>query len=147
LIGPHFEQRLEALTDGAETFRRQPQLAAAMKGSLRKARRATKQVPLLDDAGAHRMLLFAGGHLVLPIDDRVRRVALRLGFGSQDREPRAVRRALAKELPSDVEAYRRASLYLAHHGASTCTEADPHCMVCPLLRDCPEGKTRTGSRL
>ena len=38
---------------------------------------------------------------------------------------------------------RRAFLYLSHHGAATCTEADPHCGVCPLLDDCPEGKRRT----
>ena len=42
-----------------------------------------------------------------------------------------------------VDAYRHAYLYLSHHGGATCTEADPHCSVCPLLKECPEGARRT----
>ena len=32
--------------------------------------------------------------------------------------------------------------YLAHHGATTCTEANPHCRVCPIRETCPEGRGR-----
>jgi adenine-specific DNA glycosylase len=31
---------------------------------------------------------------------------------------------------------------LSNHGATTCTERDPHCAVCPLIRDCPYGRKR-----
>jgi len=56
-----------------------------------------------------------------------------------------VQAAAERELSQTVQAYRIAYVYLSHHGAATCTEADPHCSVCPLLGDCPEGKKRTGS--
>ena len=42
----------------------------------------------------------------------------------------------------NFDAYRRAFLYLSHHGAATCTEAEPHCPICPVLKDCPEGRAR-----
>ena len=48
-----------------------------------------------------------------------------------------------RELPSSIEAFRHAFLYLSHHGGATCTEADPHCQVCPLLTECPEGQKRS----
>ena len=83
---------------------------------------------------------------MLPVDARVSRVARRLGYGEAREDftktARSVREAVAKELPPDIDAYRRAFLYLSHHGTATCTEADPHCTVCPLLADCPEGQRR-----
>jgi endonuclease III len=142
LISPYFEQRLEGLRSGADVFRRHPELAAATKGPLGLARRALQHLPPLPDGGTRRMLLFAGNHLVLPVDVRVQRVARRLGLGAPGSRPRSIHRALTKELAPDVETYRRAFLYLSHHGASTCTEADPHCSVCPLLPDCQYGKQR-----
>ena len=66
----------------------------------------------------------------------------KLSQGDFARTARAVRMALSAELPDALEAYRRTFVYLDHHGAATCTESDPHCGVCPLLPDCPEGKTR-----
>jgi endonuclease-3 len=92
------------------------------------------------------MLLFAADHCVLPVDARVSRVARRLGYGEPDdnfrREARSVQQALTAELPSSIDSYRRTFLYVSHHGAATCTEADPHCRICPLLQDCPEGMMR-----
>ena len=90
------------------------------------------------------MLLFAADHRVLPVDARVGRVgrAARLRRGSDGdfaKTARSVQRALSRELPRDADAFRRAFLYLSHHGAATCTERDPHCAVCPLLTDCPDG--------
>jgi endonuclease III len=103
----------------------------------------------MGEGGAYRMLLFAADHPVLPVDARVSRVACRLGYGeprddgrSFIKVARSVREAVARELPSEVESYRRAFLYLSHHGAATCTEADPHCPVCPLSPGCPEGQKR-----
>ena len=93
---------------------------------------------LLDVAGAHRMLLFAGDHPILPADLRVRRVAARLGYISGDRQAaRRARRQLGALLGTDRDVLRRAALYLSHHGALTCTEREPHCRVCPLAHECP----------
>ena len=117
-----------------------------IRGPLPAARRALKPFPQLGETGAHRMLLFAADHPILPVDARVSRVGRRLGYGAPTddfkKQARSVQAALGGELTNSVGAFRRAFLYLSHHGAATCTETDPHCAVCPLLKECPEGKKR-----
>jgi endonuclease III len=144
--GPNRDARVEALRAGASVFRRKPDFADVLRGPLSPARRALRQLPILGRAGAHRMLLFVAGRPVLPIDARVHRVATRLGYGERHpdfpKSSRSVRRALSAELPATPDTLRRAYLYLAHHGAMTCTEADPHCTVCPLLAGCATGEKR-----
>jgi endonuclease III len=145
--GPNAEQRLRALCTGADVFRRSPALPAAIRGPLAAARRALKQISHLGDAGAHRMLLFAADRPILPVDSRVHRVGVRLGYASDDssmrKSARRLRRTLTAQLPCrDLDVFRRTFVYLSHHGAVTCTEADPHCIVCPLLSECPEGQAR-----
>ena len=146
LAGPYLDQRLNALRIGVDIFRRSPDLPSIIKGPLPAARRALKPLPQLGETGAHRMLLFAADQLIFPVDARVNRVARRLGYGeaSDDfrRQARSIREAFERELPRDVEHYGAAFLYVSHHGAATCTDADPHCGVCPLLKDCPEGQKR-----
>jgi endonuclease-3 len=128
-------------------FRRAPDLPAVIRGPLAGARRALKGLPQMGDGGAYRMLLFAAGHPVLPVDARVSRVARRLGYGEGHagfaKTARAIRAAVSAELPAEPDACRRAFTYLNHHGAATCTDADPHCHICPLLKDCPEGRRRS----
>ena len=151
LAGPYAENRLNALRTGVDVFRRSPNLPAVIRGPLPAARRAIKPLPQLGETGAHRMLLFTADQPILPVDARVSRVGRRLGYGeSHDefrKQARSVQEALARELPASADAYRRAFLYLSHHGGATCTEADPHCPVCPLVGECPEGKARTGARI
>ena len=146
LAGPYGEQRLHALRTGVDVFRRTPKLPSIIRGPITSARRALKGLPQMGEGGAYRMLLFAADQPVLPVDARVSRVARRLGYGDAQgdfaKTARSVREAVSTELPPDIEAYQRAFLYLSHHGAATCTEADPHCTVCPLLSDCPEGQRR-----
>ena len=145
LAGPYAENRLRALRTGIDLFRRSPGLPAVIRGPLPAARRALKPFPQLGETGAHRMLLFAADHAILPVDARVCRVGRRLGYGKGGdfkKQARSVQDALARELPVSVDAYRRAFLYLSHHGGATCTESDPHCAICPLLKDCPEGQGR-----
>jgi endonuclease-3 len=148
--GPYAEQRLRALRTGVELFRRTPALASTIRGPITSARRALKGLPQMGEGGAYRMLLFAAEQSVLPVDARVSRVARRLGYGETHKDftktARSVREAVGRELPADVDAYRRAFLYLSHHGVATCTEGDPHCTVCPLLKDCPEGQRRVNER-
>jgi endonuclease III len=148
LAGPYSENRLTALRSGVDVFRRSPKLPAVIRGPLLAARRALKPLPQLGETGAHRMLLLAADQQILPVDARVSRVARRLGYGESHEEfrkqARSVQDALTRELSPSVDAFRRAFLYLSHHGAATCTEADPHCPVCPVVKDCPEGQRRIG---
>ena len=92
------------------------------------------------------MLLFAADHPILPVDARISRVGRRLGYGEAApdfrKQARSVQEAMVKELAASADAYRRAFLYLSHHGGATCTESDPHCIICPLVKDCPEGQKR-----
>lgn len=151
LAGPYLEQRLKALRTGVDLFRRSPRLPDVIRGPLAPARRALKALPQMGEGGAYRMLLFAADHPVLPVDARLSRVARRLGIGEPHEEfsktARSIRDAVAGQLPPDTAAYRRTFLYLNHHGAATCTEADPHCSVCPLLDSCGEGQKRISRRL
>jgi endonuclease III len=146
IAGPYLEQRVRALRTGVDVFRRTPRLPAIIRGPLPAARRALKGLPQMGEAGSYRMLLFAADHPVLPVDARVSRVARRLGYGDTEadftRAARSIRGAVSAELPGTLEAYRSAFIYLDHHGAATCTESDPHCGICPLLRDCAEGQRR-----
>lgn len=131
LAGPYAEQRLRALREGLSVFQRAPRLPESIRGPLPVAQEALTTLPQMAGGVADRMLLFAGGHRVLPADKGTVRVLHRLGYDdSPDRE-----------LPHSVDVYRRVSNYLAHHAASTCTEADPHCAVCPLLPNCPAGQS------
>lgn len=146
LAGPYLEQRLRALRSGVDLFRRSPRISAVIKGPAPAALKALKPFPQMGEGGAYRMLLFAGGHGVLPVDARVSRTAARLGYGARHvdfkKTARTIRTAVSAELQQTPAAYKLAYLYLSHHGAATCTEADPHCMVCPLVEDCPEGQQR-----
>ena len=151
IAGPYVERRLESLRQGVELFRRHPDLPKTLKGEVPAALKALKRVPGLGgDSMAYRMLLFAGDQRVLPVNAGVSRAALRLGYGEAasdfKRTARSVRQALSSELPDALASYRRAYLYLAHHGALTCTQTDPHCSVCPLVDNCPEGRKRMGGK-
>jgi endonuclease III len=151
MAGPYLEQRVKALRTGVDIFRRSPRLPDVIRGPLAPARRALKGLPQMGDAGAYRMLLFAADHPLLPVDARVSRVARRLGFGETHKEfsktARSVREAISGQLPPQPDAYRRTFIYLNHHGATTCTEADPHCTVCPLLEECAAGLQIVKGRL
>ena len=127
LAGPPFDQRMRALRAGVSVFQRHPDLSHTLKGPLPSAEESLSVLPHMADGGAHRMLLFAGGHRVLPMDAGTTRVARRLGYED----------APDAELPHRLEIYRRVSIYFTHHATSTCTESDPHCSICPLRDECP----------
>ena len=147
LAGPFRDHRLMALRKGVDVFRRSPTLATTIAGPLPAALRQLKPLPRMGGEGsAYRMLLFSANHAVMPVDARVARVATRLGYGESQRDlsktARAIRQAVSADLAGAVDSYRRAYLYLEHHGATTCTEKDPECDACPLLSDCPYGQQR-----
>jgi hypothetical protein len=142
LAGPMKDERIRALRAGADVFRRNPSLASDLAGPSGRALRAVRRVPHLGVASSLRLVLHSGGAPVLPLDEHALRVALRLGYarGLADRPPgrtvRLVRQALMRESGRELETLRALSQYFTHHGLSTCTEAAPHCTVCPLAYDC-----------
>jgi endonuclease III len=138
--GPMKDERIRALRTGADLFRRTPSLAGDLGAGFARALRAARRIPHLGRASTLRLLLFASGHPVLPLDEHALRVARRLGYGADDeraiRVLRVTRQALLSEVGEDVDTLRALSQYLTHHGLAACTEAAPHCTVCPLAPDC-----------
>ena len=140
--GSSVDLRLDALRAGAEVFRRHRALPAAIRGPLTAARRSLRLLPQLDLAAAHRMLLFAGNHPVMPADARVQRVVLRLGYVAPPPAPaRRVRRAVASELRGDLDACRTAlrvpvpSRRADVHGARPSLPGVPACSRRPSALD------------
>lgn len=142
LAGPYHEQRESALSRGIERFRRDPLLPERLRGPLRAARRAVAVLPRVGVGSAHRLLLFGGGHRVMPVDPDVTRFWHRMtgDGGPATPHPRRLRGTLEAALPQDARAFTRAVVYLRHHAAQTCTP-EPHCGVCPLRAMC----ARTGT--
>ncbi|HEY7191492.1 MAG TPA: hypothetical protein VH436_33300 [Vicinamibacterales bacterium] len=144
--GPYTLQRLQALRRVVDTFRERPDLAAVLKGPMPAALKSLKGLTQMGgDSGAYRLLLFAGDHPVLPVNAAVERTARRLGYGvggARDfrQSAKNVRDAIAPELPATTAAYRTAYVYLAHHGATVCKQADPECPTCALKAECPGRK-------
>jgi endonuclease III len=146
------DERIRALRAGAQLFRKNPDLDDALAGPLPIARRAVRLLPDLGRTASARFLLFAAGHPIVALDEHGLRVARRLGFArggrttltTEDenlgpppiRTQRHVRRVLTLEVAADLNAARQTSLYLIHHGLTTCTAVAPHCAICPLALDC-----------
>jgi A/G-specific adenine glycosylase len=140
LAGPRRDERIRALRAGAELFKRDASIEADLGGPFRRALRAARRLPHVGRASSLRVLLFGGRHPVLPLDEDALRVALRLGYGRDADVPartiRLVRQALLRESGRDLDSLRALSQYLTHHGIATCTDAAPHCGVCPVASDC-----------
>ena len=144
LCGPFVDERLAALDAGIDVFRRQRRLIERLRGPLRQARLAARDLPHLGHAGALRLLLFTGDSAVVPVDPGVARIATRIGLVEQQpnvrRLIRDVRRALDRALSREPSDRRKAVLYLHHHAEHSCVELSPHCGVCPLVAGCAEGQ-------
>lgn len=140
LCGPLADERLAALLAGAAVFRRQPHFVERLRGPLRVAWLAARDLPHLGQAGALRLLMFTAGSRLVPVDEGIARVVTRLGHvPSRDnvrRLTRDVRRQLDAEVSAELSARRRAVLYLNQHAEHTCVQASPHCTVCPLAHAC-----------
>jgi len=128
LAGPYREERLRALMSGVDVFKRNRDLPRKFRSDIDAAREALALLPHLGAISGQWLLLFAGRHPLFPDDPHVWRVLTRLH--------RDAARA-TEQLGGVLTAMQRATLYLAHHGRSTCVEADPLCHICPLRSECP----------
>jgi endonuclease III len=148
LTGPHRDDKVDRIRVTVGEFKRfRDRLDSdTMKqvGLLRSAR-AMRRLSQLDKPARARALLFAAGHVVLPIDDDVSRVVTRLMGEPNNRNRRAARRWLAPQLTKDADAYRAAIIYLRHHAQQTCLAVAPHCTVCPLRSLCAFASRRAQS--
>jgi endonuclease III len=128
LAGPYREERIRALLNGVDAFRRHRDLPERLRADRATATEALKFLPHLTSVSGQWMLLLAGGHTRLPEDPHLMRVLSRLGTGIE---------AAEQEFGAVLSALQRGALYLSHHGRATCVEADPFCHLCPLKPECP----------
>ena len=133
LAGPHREERLRALTSGVDVFKRHRDLPGTLRGDIDAAQEALALLPHLTATSGQWLLLFAGGHPLVPDDPCLRRVLTRLQFDAS---------AATEQLGGVLTAMQRATLYLSHHARATCVEADPLCHICPLRSECPFPRLR-----
>ncbi len=134
LAGPYRDARLRALTAGVDVFKRHRDLPDRIHRDPATAQEALGMLPHLTSTSAQRMLLFAGGHCLLPDDPHVMRVLERLRS----------RESATEDLGGVLTATQRAAVYLSHHGSVTCLESDPMCHICPLRVECPFAKGVVG---
>jgi endonuclease III len=109
-----------------------------------RARRALAKMPSIGEPGAEKIALFAGGHRALPLDSNGLRVLIRLGFGAEKKDYRAMYRSAqdAVTTPATVRACIDAHLLLRTHGKSVC-KTKPRCDECALAPMCPSSTTLT----
>jgi endonuclease III len=153
LTGPYREEKVERIRATVGEFKRHREHFygdALQRAGVLRAARALGKFSHLELEIRQRAQLFASRALVLPIDDEISRVVNRLlgdpepvssGRGQRparekNRYRRQARRWLMERLPSHVDAYRDAVIYLRHHAQHTCVVIGPHCNVCPLRLEC-----------
>jgi len=99
---------------------------------------------------ADRILLFAGISPVAAYSQGISPVAaipsdqthvlIRLLHGKEDdtdrNNYRMGQQALAKQLPENFYARRRAYILIKRHGEKTCKRANPKCLICPVKLSC-----------
>jgi endonuclease III len=104
------------------------------------ARKLLKRFPGIGDPGADKILLRAGSAPSFAPDSNALRVALRLGYGEEDRDYgrsyRATAAAVADELPADCDVLLEANALLRRHGQTICRRSAPRCDACPVTGDC-----------
>ena len=115
-------------------------LRASLDAS-KQARKILKRFPTIGDPGADKILLFCADVPVAAVPSNALHVPLRLGLGAERpsyaASYRSVQENLARALPRDAHALRRAYLLLRRHGQEICRRTAPLCDRCPLARTCP----------
>jgi len=115
-------------------------LAAALAGPVEQARRILKKFPNIADAGADRILLFAGLSPVAAVPSNCPQVLVRIQLGLERENYSVTYREAQRLIETDVrtalEARQRAYLLLKRHGQELCKRTKPKCELCPVCGAC-----------
>lgn len=110
-------------------------------GDTKQARKALKRFPTIGDPGVDRILLFCADTPVAAVPANCPHVLLRLGLGverpSYAASYRSIQEELARLLPADAAARKRAYLLFRQHGKALCRRTVPLCDRCPVAPLCP----------
>lgn len=114
-------------------------LRSALACPLPAARKLLKKFPNIADAGADRILLFAGVAPVAAVPSNCPHVVVRILRG-REREDYAVTYKESQQeiqaLPENFAARTRGFLLLKRHGQNLCKRAKPKCGQCPIRESC-----------
>lgn len=115
-------------------------LRSALLGKPADARKQLKKFPNIADAGADRILLFAGMAAVAAVPSNGPHVLVRMEGGVERLNYTATYRdaqaLLMAAIPERFEARMRAYLLLKRHGQETCKRTKPRCGQCPVHASC-----------
>ena len=115
-------------------------LRAALAGPISEVRKTLKKFPGIADAGADRVLLFAGIAPMAAVPSNGTQVLVRVLYG-RERENygvnyREAQQAIAMEVPATFDARTRAYLLVKQHGQEICKRTKPKCEECPVSLNC-----------
>ena len=136
------ELRAQRLRQIAERVLREfgGDLRGALAGPLDAARKLLKKFPNIADAGADRILLFAGLSPVAAVPSNCPQVLVRIQLGLERENYGVTYREAQKLLEAEVrpalEARQRAYLLLKRHGQELCKRTKPKCERCPVSGEC-----------
>ena len=136
------ELRAQRLREIAERVLREfgGDLAAALAGPADAARKLLKKFPNIADAGANRILLFAGLAPVAAVPSNCPQVLVRIQLGLERENYivtyREAQKLIEAEVKPALEARQRAYLLLKRHGQEVCKRSKPKCELCPVSAEC-----------
>ena len=136
------ELRAQRLREIAERVLREfgGDLAAALAGPADAARKLLKKFPNIADAGANRILLFAGLAPVAAVPSNCPQVLVRIQLGLERENYivtyREAQKLIEAEVKPALEARQRAYLLLKRHGQELCKRTKPKCERCPVSGEC-----------
>ena len=136
------ELRAQRLRQIAERVLREfgGDLRGALAGPLDAARKLLKKFPNIADAGADRILLFAGLSPVAAVPSNCPHVLVRIQLGLERENYGVTYREAQKLIEAEVrpalEARQRAYLLLKRHGQEVCKRSKPKCELCPVSAEC-----------
>ena len=136
------ELRAQRLLQIAERVEREcgGDLEAALYGPVEKARALLKRFPNIADAGADRILLFAGLSPVAAVPSNGPQVLVRIQLGLERENYgvtyREAQWLIEAEVAPGIDARQRAYLLLKRHGQELCKRTKPKCGACPVSEVC-----------
>jgi endonuclease III len=136
------ELRAQRLREDADRVLREfgGDLAAALAGPADAARKLLKKFPNIADAGANRILLFAGLAPVAAVPSNCPQVLVRIQLGLERENYivtyREAQKLIEAEVKPALEARQRAYLLLKRHGQELCKRTKPKCERCPVSGEC-----------
>jgi endonuclease III len=136
------ELRAQRLRQIAERVLREfgGDLTSALAGPVDAARKILKKFPNIADAGADRILLFAGLSPVAAVPSNCPQVLVRIQLGLERENYsvtyREAQRLIEAEVKPAIEARQRAYLLLKRQGQEICKRTKTKCELCPVSRAC-----------